>query len=719
MSPVRRCSNLVVPILLAVPLSTLVAQNAGEALADRLRAFNYSLDYSGGVAEARANARDLRNPRARAWFALLLARDNEGRSALALADSLQAADRNSPWGWFARTAALGYGFNDSSAAAVAASEELYRRASRDPDAVWLRAATLMNEGPARGALAPLDSFLARNPRSVSHVVLRGNAAWSVAASSRPPNPALKDSAIALWARARSLDSTDVLAWAAAGSRLLNDNRAAEAHPLLRRASELAPLSLGVNRDYWRALRGLHSREPERARAEALPGIERVLAARGGDPAVLQVIASEYEAFRMPAARRATEDRVLNEHPNSASAEWVFVNRYRAVGTAMRDTTVRDSTLKGTYVRMLREFIARPSHVLESLVGDAYLSLYMTVDSATHPDSLLSIVLGMGRYERLNPHITFAAGAIALADRGAHLDQAERVAREGQTVGRRRVESQRQVYEGIGEYAQALDWMNSLMIDALGWVHFRAGRTEEAEREIREALELSRRNHTAFHHLGRLFEAGGQLDSAESYYIRGAMIPVPFANPNRAALRALYVARRGSADGYDQYYAGIREIDRARRRAAIAAELRAARDRDSVPSFRLATLAGDTVQSSSLAGRVVVINFWGTWCGPCVSEMPEVQRFSTQAAQDTAVRFLTISNDQDLRALREWMERRRYGFPVLLDAGYTSRAGVNVWPTTWFLDRAGRVAFVKTGWSEELAEEFGWRVEILKAERALP
>ena len=558
--------------------------------------------------------------------------------------------------------------------------------------------------------------ISRSPTSTPHIVLRANATHNVAGTSRPPNQAQKDSAEALWARARSLDSTGVLAWTSAGTRLLGDGRIEAGHALLRRASELAPLSPGVNRDYWRALRSLHIRNPDQVRAAALPGLERVLAARGSDPAVLLIIWREYEAFRMPDAQRAIEDRILREHPVSAAAEWVLVSRYRAVRTAMRDTTVRDSTLKDTYRGLLRDFLARPTHVNERLLGDAYRELFFLADSTTHPDSLLSVILGMERYEGINPHLTFAQGAIALADRRVHLEQAERLAREGLRAGRQRIDQQRQFYEGIGEYAQALDWMSSTMVDALAWVRFRAGRVEDAERELRRALDLQPKNLTALHHLGRFFEAGGQLDSAEAYLIRGAMVQTPMVNPNREALRTLYVARRGSANGYDEYYAGIRDLDRARRRTAVEAEIRTARD--TVPAFELVTMDGARVRSDTLAGRVTVINFWGKWCGPCVAEMPELQRFWRQVAGDSAVRFLTINNDQDLGDLREWMQRHRYDMPVLLDGGYASRANMHLYPTTWFVDRAGRIAFVKAGWSEELAEEFGWRVEILKAERSM-
>ncbi|MGA2384586.1 MAG: redoxin domain-containing protein [Gemmatimonadales bacterium] len=713
MSSSRFVLSLAVAILLAVPVRAARAQSAGRTLAERLSWFNYAMDYAGGVAEARARPRELRDPRAAAWYVLLLARDQETPASLALADSMMAADPGSVWAWFARTAALGYhSYADSSAAALAASDSMCGRAPRDPDVVWLRVATLSNARGMKDVIPIVDSALARDPSATRLLVLRANATWSAASQTHPPNEAMRDTAESLWAKARSIDSTDIRAWEFAGSYLLDVGRLEDAQALLRRASELAPLSLGVNRDYWRALRSLHMRDREQAASAALPGIERVRAARGNDPAALQLLANEYEAFGMPDSQRVTEDRILRDHPASIAAEWVLVSRYRAVGTKVADTTVHDSTLKGTYRGMLAAFIARPTHLNERLLGDAYRELFHQADSTTHPDTLLQIILGMERYEGINPQITFAQGAIALADRGVHLDEAERLARQGVIAGRQRIEQERSFLDP-DQYTQARDWMASTMADALGWVYIRAGRLQDAEQQLRQALDLAPKNLTTLNHLGRLLEAAGTLDSAEAYYIRGAMVPTPGKNPNREALQKLYVTRHGSAQGYDAYYATIRDRDRARRRAEVTAELKTVRD--TLPAFTLVSLAGDTVRSSALAGHVTVINFWGMWCGPCVMEMPEVQRYWRQVAQDSTVRLLTINNDPDLTALREWMQRHQYDLPVLVDAGYAGRAGVQAYPTTWFVDRAGRIAFSKAGWSEELAEEFGWRVEILKAE----
>jgi len=718
MKPIRLLASLFAPALLAASAGAAHGQNPRPSLADRLVGFSYAEDYAGGVAEAQAHPQELRDARAMAWYVLLLARDEDMATSLALADSMGRADPRSVWAWFARTAALGYYHGaDSSQAALAASDSMYGRAPQDPDVVWLRAATLSNNGRAEDVRVLVDSFLARHPSATHYIVLRANATWSVAGQAQPPNRAMRDTAEALWAKARSLDSSDVRAWSWAGTYILGAGRIEEACALLRRAAELAPLSTEVNADYWRALRAQHVRDRDQARVETLPGIQRILAARGHDPAVLGTIADEYKALALPDSQRAVEDRLLSGYPASSAAEMVLAERFQAIGEKLNDTTVHDSTLKGTYHRMLEEFVARPTHHYENLLGLAYTELFDRADSTMDADTLLTLIRQMQRYASSNVYVTYARAAITLADRGVHLDEAERIARQGAVEGRKMVERDSAMLQAMDQFAQMRDGMAATMADALGWVLYREGKRDAAELQLRQALQLDPRDMSVMYHLGRTFEAAGAADSAEAYYIRGAMLPTMGKSPNRDALQKLYVTRHGSAEGYDAYYASIRDKDRSRRRAEVAAELKATRD--TVPSFTLVSVGDDTVRSTSLAGHVAVINFWGTWCGPCVMEMPEMQRFWHQVAQDTAVRMLTVSNDPDLAALKEWLQRHQYDMPVLVDAGYGGRAGVQAYPTTWFLDRSGRIAFVKVGWSEELAEEFGWRVDVLKAEAARP
>jgi hypothetical protein len=97
-------------------------------------------------------------------------------------------------------------------------------------------------------------------------------------------------------------------------------------------------------------------------------------------------------------------------------------------------------------------------------------------------------------------------------------------------------------------------------------------------------------------------------------------------------------------------------------------------------------------------------------------MPEYQQLAKKYANDPAVAILTINNDGDAASVRKWMAAQKYDFSVLLDDGFVRKNSIQAFPTTWFLDAKGRIAFEKKGWTQKLLEEFSWRVEELKAGR---
>ena len=121
-----------------------------------------------------------------------------------------------------------------------------------------------------------------------------------------------------------------------------------------------------------------------------------------------------------------------------------------------------------------------------------------------------------------------------------------------------------------------------------------------------------------------------------------------------------------------------------------------------------------VSLDTLEDRIVVINFWGIWCGWCVKEMPEFQALHERYLDDPKVEILTINyNDRDPAEVAQWMEKNNFSFRVLFDDGYVSNSDIHAFPTTWFLDTTGKKAFEKKGWSEKLLEEFSWRIEEVK------
>jgi peroxiredoxin len=108
-------------------------------------------------------------------------------------------------------------------------------------------------------------------------------------------------------------------------------------------------------------------------------------------------------------------------------------------------------------------------------------------------------------------------------------------------------------------------------------------------------------------------------------------------------------------------------------------------------FTLTSLDGRTYSLASLSGKVVLLNFWATWCPPCRKEMPDLEKLS-HAYADKGLVVLAVS-DEDRDTVAPFIEKQKYTFPVLLDTGGKVHEAFDVdgIPKTFVFDREGRIA----------------------------
>ena len=116
-----------------------------------------------------------------------------------------------------------------------------------------------------------------------------------------------------------------------------------------------------------------------------------------------------------------------------------------------------------------------------------------------------------------------------------------------------------------------------------------------------------------------------------------------------------------------------------------------------PEFALQQLDGDTVHLSDFRGKVVVMEFWATWCGPCRFSTPSLDAVYRKN-RDRGVQMLLINQGEEPDVVRKWVERR-FQAPILLDRdGQVGRLyGVRGIPKLFVIDQEGRFAFVHEGY----------------------
>lgn len=123
------------------------------------------------------------------------------------------------------------------------------------------------------------------------------------------------------------------------------------------------------------------------------------------------------------------------------------------------------------------------------------------------------------------------------------------------------------------------------------------------------------------------------------------------------------------------------------------------DRKAV-TFDIEEISGATLTDRVFEGKVVVIDFWATWCGPCVQELPELGRFSASLEGRKDVAFLSFSVDDDKADVVRFFENRKEKFPVYMASSLSDRMDVMIFPTKLIIDgrkgAPGRIRLKKEG-----------------------
>lgn len=151
--------------------------------------------------------------------------------------------------------------------------------------------------------------------------------------------------------------------------------------------------------------------------------------------------------------------------------------------------------------------------------------------------------------------------------------------------------------------------------------------------------------------------------------------------------------------------------------ALASTAHAVDTGERAPALALSDLEGQTVRLEALRGKVVLVDFWATWCAPCLEELPFLQRLH-ERHREAGLVVLAVSVDDDASNVRRFVQRQGLTMPVLHDRG---KEVVGRWappnmPTSYVVDRRGVVRHVNRGFRSDDAEAIARQVEALLAEQ---
>jgi thiol-disulfide isomerase/thioredoxin len=242
-------------------------------------------------------------------------------------------------------------------------------------------------------------------------------------------------------------------------------------------------------------------------------------------------------------------------------------------------------------------------------------------------------------------------------------------------------------------------MRGAVQDSLGWALARKGDVPAALKNLKAADSLVPGNQEILYHLGVALEKSGEIDGAIDAYVRSVAVYLGDDLSAEAPLKALWTKKNGSEKGLDAKLAEAREVSR----NFVIFDSR--RFEQPAPAWQLNDLGGKPVKLADFAGKVVVMDFWGTWCPPCREELPKFQELYVKYKDNPGVAFLSMNWERPgepaarIKLVTDFMAANNYTFPVVLDHDRVAIEAYKIpgFPTVFMIDGTGTIRYRNVGY----------------------
>ena len=218
-------------------------------------------------------------------------------------------------------------------------------------------------------------------------------------------------------------------------------------------------------------------------------------------------------------------------------------------------------------------------------------------------------------------------------------------------------------------------------------------------------------------IGEVQMKNGNVDQAIDAYVRSVGTVLGQDTSAAPGLRAAWMKKNGSLAGLDAKVAEARTASKQR----IVFDAR--RFEQPAPKWALNDLNGKPVSLAAHKGKVVVLDFWGSWCGPCRMELPHLQKaydqYRTRGVAFTTVNVEMVDSPAEhKRVASAFMKANGYTFPVAIDPeGIAVQAhGIESYPTVYVIDKKGKIRFRNLGYTDGISEIMAAQIDALLAEK---